>query len=105
MPRGDVSSYEKKADLLVCVLNRYGTQIPGKLYYCASTCKPVLVILDGDEIQKMKDFLLTFDRFYLCENNENSIRNTVLQIMEDSKEWGPCPLLNEEAIAKKVLES
>lgn len=45
-PRGIIEEHKRIADLLVCVMNSQGTQIPGKLYHLAGTNKKVLVVLD-----------------------------------------------------------
>lgn len=103
-PRGNISQYECDTDILVCVLNRTGTQIPGKLYYNASTNRAVLVILDGDEISEMRRFLARFDRFYICENSEGEIARTIEEIRNSHKCWNPCELLQPDVVAKMVLE-
>lgn len=104
LPRGDIREYEAKSDLLVCILNREGTQIPGKLYYCATTYKPVLVIVDGDEKEKMRRFLEGFERFFLCENDTNDIAKKIQEISEDKREWNPAEILQEENVARKIIE-
>lgn len=104
LARRDVKQYEQDVDLLVCILNSRGTQIPGKIYYCASTFKPVLIIIDGDDQSSMKEFLLSFNRFYLCDNNEESIKAALIKIKEDDINWEPCPKLKESCIAKRFLE-
>lgn len=103
-PRGNISQYECDTDVLVCILNRTGTQIPGKLYYNASTNKAVLVILDGDEISEMRRFLASFDRFYVCENSEEEIARTIEKIRNSHKCWNPCELLQTDVVANMVLE-
>lgn len=104
LPRGNIAQYEANSDVLVCVLNKKGTQIPGKLYYNASTNKAVLVILDGEEIQKMKQFLMSFKRFYFCENTEEDIANAIDLIRKEKKNWTPCEMLKPTAVAKMVVE-
>lgn len=103
LPRGDISEYEKKADLLVCVLNKRGTQIPGKVYYNASTNLPVLVVVDGDDRDEMKEYLRSFNRFYICDNNIESIETAINEIMESSKEWLPCSNLKPTVVAKEII--
>lgn len=104
LPRGNFKDYEQNTDLFVCILNRRGSQIPGKIYYCASTFKPVLVIIDGDEQEKMEDFLQSFNRFFLCKNDEESIMNALVAISNDKRMWTPCKCLNESSIANNVLK-
>ncbi|CAM4161055.1 glycosyltransferase family protein [Lederbergia lenta] len=103
-PRGNVSSYEEKVDLLVCMLNSRGTQIPGKVYHYAATNKPILVILDGDQKEEMKEYLESFNRYYMCENNVNSISNKIKEIMSSNKEFMPCKEFEPKYIAQKFID-
>lgn len=105
-PRGDISEFEKHADLLVCLLNRKGTQIPAKVYHAAATNKPVLVILDGQEIEAFRKYFESFNRFILCENNEKSIQETTKSIImnKDTLEYQPAPEFHPNRIAKSFIE-
>ena len=64
---------EEKCDILVCICNSKGTQIPGKIYYCAGYNKPIIIVLDGEYKKELKEYFETFNRYILCENNEDSI--------------------------------
>lgn len=103
-PRGDISLFERNADLLVCVLNKKGTQIPGKLYHSAATNKPILVILDGDNINEMKLYLESFNRFITCENKEESISDTIRCIVSEGKNYNPASQFSASTIARNLLE-
>lgn len=103
-PRGDISEFEKKADLLVCVLNSKGTQIPGKMYHYAATNKPILVILDGQDKDGMRDYLESFNRFIICDNNENSIISTIKNIIEGNQIFSPSKQFAAKTIASHFLE-
>lgn len=102
-PRGTIEEHKRMADLLVCVMNSHGTQIPGKLYHLAGTNKKVLVVLDGEYEQEMSEFLKTFHRFYLCKNDKDSIRQKVIEIMEDGKTFEPVKELKYDYIASKFI--
>jgi hypothetical protein len=65
---------EAQSDILVCICNIKGTQIPGKIYYCTSYKKPIIVVLDGEHKSELKSYFDKFDRFILCDNDEASIR-------------------------------
>lgn len=103
-PRGVVKDLEKETDLFVCLLNSSGTQIPGKLYHNAATNRPILVILDGEEQDKIKDYLITFNRFYLCKNDKDEIISAIKSIFSDNISWEPCPLLEPKRIAGMIIE-
>lgn len=103
-PRGDVTEHKKMVDLLVCVCNVCGTQIPGKLYHLAGTNKAVLVILDGDDIGSLKSYIDSFDRFITCENNVESIKGAIINARLNKKKYFPSESLCSRLIAEKFLE-
>lgn len=103
-PRGDISSFEKTADLLVCILNKNGSQIPGKLYHYAATNKPILVLLDGENKEKMSKYLKSFSRYIISENNKESIINAINKLRENYKLYEPCKSFNPVSIAQRFLE-
>ncbi len=102
-PRGNVDSFEKNADILVCMLNSSGTQIPGKIYHYAATNKPILVLLDGDNIEEMKEYLESFGRYILCLNDKKDIVTAIKEIKENPKEYYPSELLDPAFIANKFI--
>lgn len=103
-PRGDISAFEDRSDLLVCILNKKGSQIPGKIYHSAATNKPVLVILDGDNAKEMEHYLASFERFVLCKNNEKSIKEAILNIISKNDEYSPATQFSPKRIARDILE-
>ena len=99
---------EMESDILICICNIKGTQIPGKIYYCASYKKPVIIILDGEYIDELKDYFNKFDRFILCENNEESIINAVNTAKEQlnlNMAYNIPKELTPDFIAGKILNS
>ena len=66
--------------MLITVCNLRGTQIPGKVYYAAASQKHMLVILDGDEKDKLKAYVDSFGRYITCENNLESIQKALSDI-------------------------
>lgn len=103
-PRGIVDEHKKIADLEVCVLNSSGTQIPGKLYHLAGTNKKVLIILDGEYSDEIKQYLSTFNRFYMCENDKDSIITEIENIMADETLFSPLEKLKYSEISKRFIE-
>lgn len=102
--RGVVKELEEKTDLFVCVLNRSGTQIPGKLYYLAATNRPVLVVLDGERQEEMLAYLNSFQRYITCANTPEAISRAIREIRQNSQKWQPCPLLEPAVIVKRMLD-
>lgn len=102
--KNKLEEFESESDVLVCILNKFGTQIPGKLYHYAASNKPVLVVLDGDRKKEIEDYLQKFNRFKLCENNIDSIKSAIIDIAEKSEEFKPSSHFDSKVIAKKILE-
>jgi glycosyltransferase involved in cell wall biosynthesis len=99
----DVFRYESLSDLIVVVLNLRGGQIPGKLYHLSATNKPILVILDGDFKEVIKEYLQGFQRFIMCENDEVSISQAIIKQYLSKQEFVPSPLLTSSSIASQFL--
>ena len=103
-PRGDISAFEEITDLFVCVLNKNGTQIPGKLYHYAAYNRPVLVIEDGDYASKMHDYICSFNRYYTCKNEADDIKACIEHIMKSDKQWMPFVEMNSMHVINTILE-
>lgn len=102
-PRSNVDEFEKKADLLVCMLNSSGTQIPGKIYHYAATNKPILVLLDGDNIEEMKKYLESFNRYILCLNKKEEIVETITKLIKETQSYSPCEQMDPAFIASRII--
>lgn len=102
-PRGDISELEMKTDLFVCVLNKSGTQIPGKLYHYAAYNKPILVVEDGDNAAQMHEFILSFERYFTCLNEKDDIIKTIERISKENKEWYPCEQMKPKSVVSVIL--
>lgn len=99
-----VEKLESDVDVLVCILNKKGTQIPGKIYHYAATNRPILVVLDGNNKEEMRKYLKKFNRFILCENNKDSISRALNNIRDENKYYSPSPHFNSKNIALKFLD-
>lgn len=89
--------------LIVCIMNKEGCQIPGKLYHCAGTNKKILVILDGENIEETQKFIQRWNRFYYCLNNKNDIKDAILSIIADNKEWSPLEEFAPNVVANSLI--
>lgn len=98
-----IKKYEQNSDLLVCLCNKNGTQIPGKIYHYAASNKPILIILDGNYVEEMKNYFESFDRYYLCENNEESISTAIEYAKKSNRTFEPSPFFEPQKIAKLFL--
>lgn len=99
-----IEEYEKKCDILVCICNKSGTQIPGKVYHYSCTNKPILIILDGSKTNELKKYFGSFERFYMCLNDSNEIQKEIKKIKEENKTFEPCKKLSSKYIAKQLIE-
>lgn len=102
--RNEIDALTSKSDMLVCILNKHGTQIPGKIYDYASTNKPIIIIIDGDNMLEMEAYFKQFNRFVICENTEESILEAVSSIEKYKTEYEPSPYFSAKIIAKQVIE-
>lgn len=80
IPQTQCHQLEAEADVSVAVCNLRGTQIPGKVYYAAATQKHILVILDGNERDKLREYIESFNRYIVCDNNVESIKTALKNI-------------------------
>jgi hypothetical protein len=96
---------EEESDILVCICNNKGTQIPGKIYYCTAYNKPIIVILDGEYKNELKTYLGAFNRFILCENEEGSIRDAIEKAKDqlEVKRFEISEQLTPKYMANKIL--
>ncbi|MDE7431655.1 MAG: hypothetical protein K2N34_07065 [Lachnospiraceae bacterium] len=79
-----LKNVQNKTSVLVHLSNLRGGQIPGKIYHYSATTKPILFILDGTDEEKkiLKNYFGKFNRYYFCENTEDSILQAMTQIEE-----------------------
>lgn len=101
---------EDESDVIVSIGNLRGNQIPGKIYYAASSKKTILVTVDGEYKEQMKKYLNLYNRFECCDNTKESLEVTLEKIfnsivkknMENTYST-PMSLLPIN-VAKKILE-
>ena len=53
VPVAQLSKLEEDADVLVCILNKKGTQIPGKAFHYAATNRPILMLYEQSMAQSL----------------------------------------------------
>ena len=82
LPLGELKKHEDQANIVICLFNIGGGQVPGKIYQLAATNKTVLAILDGSNVEKktLIDYFGKYNRFVFCENNEQSISEAIDKI-------------------------
>lgn len=99
----EIEDREREADVLVCICNRSGTQIPGKAYHYAMTNKYVLILTDGDYAEEITKYFNTFNRYIICENKPDSIINALKDLPDDPKYRKPCQAFDTKTIAEDFI--
>jgi len=103
-PLSLLNKLEFETDVYICILNKKGTQIPGKLYHYAGTTKPIIVILDGDYKSEMRKYIESFNRFIVCDNTVEDIVS-VLSEKTLHQKYEPTKKLDKKVIAEMILKS
>lgn len=103
-PRGDVEAFEKKTDLFVCILNSSGTQIPGKVYHYAATNRPVLIVLDGERKEDMREFFEKFGRYHICYNSVESIISSISEIRKNDGKCEPLKQFSCRSVSHLIID-
>ncbi len=80
LPQAKAKEIENKADVIISIGNLSGNQIPGKLYYSASSGKHIVVAIDGENKIEMKKYLESFNRFICCENTVEALTNALMAL-------------------------
>ncbi|MFZ3577514.1 hypothetical protein [Virgibacillus sp. DJP39] len=100
--QNQVEELEARCDILICILNKTGTQIPAKIYHYAATNRPILILVHKNQ-EQMSKYLESFSRFVICENEYESVKKAIKSIMKSKKEYEPLPFLNSKNISKQLL--
>lgn len=97
-----VDEFERQCDILICLANKKGTQIPAKANYYSATNKPILFILDGDE-SNLKSYLSNYNRFVFARNNIEDILKQLRWILSSDQRWFPVKELSSHYIAERLI--
>lgn len=100
-----LASIQEKTQVLVHLCNLSGGQIPGKIYHYSATNKPILFILDGtkEEQDNIRSFFSKFDRYYFCDNEKESIKKTMEQILREQRKFGAVKEFEPKEVVKHIL--
>lgn len=101
LPQKELAEYMESLDILVCLMNSKGSQIPGKLYHYAGTNREILVLRDGECGEQIESFFKKYDRYTFVENDEEKI----VEALENYALNGiPKRCCVEEFCAKNIAE-
>jgi hypothetical protein len=103
-----LSKVQENTTVLVHLSNLKGGQIPGKIYHYSATTKPILFVLDGtaEEQNLLRDYFEQFNRYYFCQNSEESIVEALRKIQEDiavGKTWAVVESFSPKEVVRLLL--
>lgn len=73
IPQSKLDEYLYEMDVLVCVLNSKGNQIPGKIYHYGGSYKEILVVKDGEYGNEIEKYFSKFEHYTFVDNDEKKI--------------------------------
>lgn len=105
VPPDELNGYMKKVNVIVCLMNSKGNQIPGKVYHDASSTKDILFIKDGEYGDAIQTFFEKYDHYTFVDNTTPSIDIAIKQYLHNGVPVRK-PVKDFEAsnIAKKLVE-
>jgi len=106
---GKIKYLEENCDILFAVTNKIGTAIPAKIYYWTGyLSKPIIVALDGPFKDELEHYFSNFERYIVCENNEEDIIKALQDAIKQVKSGIVCkltPELTEKFMVQRILNS
>ena len=80
IPQDRALEIENDSDVIICVCNKRGTQIPGKVFYKSSSDKHILIAVEQEMHDEMCRYFESYNRFTVCDNTRESITETLLSL-------------------------
>lgn len=107
-PYNKIIDLENNCDILVCLCNKEGTQLPGKIYHYAATNKKILIITEKNS-EVLKEYLLKYDpneKYIFTDNNINSIKKILVNFINQSEGYSSPPLdaFNSKNVAETFIK-
>ena len=65
---------------MICLMNSNCIQIPGKIFYRMNEKQNILIIADGRHKKELSQYLESFDRFVIVNNDKNSIKEGIKKL-------------------------
>ena len=101
-----IEKYVDEVDILVCVMNSKGNQIPGKFYHYAGSYKEVLVIQDGEYGEEIREFFAQYNRYTFTVNSVEAIVETLVMYRNQGiTERKPLADFDAKVIAQKLIDN
>ena len=105
VPHDELNKYMQQINVIVCLMNLKGNQIPGKVYHDASSTKDILFIKDGEYGDKIQEFFEKYNHYTFVENDVESIDKAIKKYALNGVPVRK-PVLDFQAtnIARKLIE-
>ena len=103
IPQDQALEIENDSDVIFCVCNKRGTQIPGKILYKASSDKHILVAVEQESHDEMCKYLESYNRFVVCDNTPASITEALQSLREKAHDYVTPERLLPVSIAREIL--
>ena len=101
----DLDSYIQQVDVIICLMNKKGNQIPGKVYHDASSTKDILLIKDGEYGDSIQLFFEKYNHYTFVENNVTAISTAFEDYLRNGvPQREPVSAFQAEVIANRMLE-
>lgn len=99
-----VDEIEQSSDVIVCVCNKGGTQIPGKIYHASATNRAVIILLDGENQNEIQKYFESYNRFIFLPNTKSAIAEGLLSMGGKKPKANPCEQFNGINVAEEILK-
>lgn len=104
VPQNQALEIENDADVIFCVCNKRGTQIPGKILYKASSDKHILIAVEREGSDEMKQYLDSYGRFVVCDNTPESIATALESLRGRPHDYVTPERLLPSNIANEIMQ-
>ena len=104
IPQDQALEIENDSDVIFCVCNKRGTQIPGKILYKASSDKHILVAVEKESHDEMCKYLESYNRFVVCDNTSASISEALQSLRSKIHNYVTPERLLPINIAREILQ-
>ena len=101
----EIEEYMKKINVIVCLMNKKGGQIPGKIYHDASSMKDILLIKDGEYGEEIQNYFEKYEHYTFVDNKEDSIDIAIKKYIKNGIPLRtPVEEFKADNIARKLIE-
>lgn len=104
IPQSQALEIENEADVIICVCNLHGTQIPGKALYKASSDKHILIAIENNRHDEMRKYFESYNRFVVCDNTKESIGSAIQSLRSKTHNYATPEQLLPISVAKEILQ-